>query len=252
MVRATLSVLMLAASGHHAPAGEVANLTVAVQATGSVLIEIPAEVRAAGDYVTLIPKTDAKAITYVGLSGIEPFPSEFLKDPRAFVLPVRGLPAGRYKFVAVGSLNDVHGKVVFSVFVGDAPPGPPDPGPTPVPVPPDDITASPLYKTVSAIYGADQSPTKAADKSALAGVYRSLARTAVPDPAVATAGDLARVAQAARSAAVGDRLAPVREVFGGDFEGLVPADPAAVLTPALKKEIATRLERYAGILGAIK
>ena len=124
--------------------------------------------------------------------------------------------------------------------------------PTPPTPTPDDITATPLYKAAAAAYGADVSATKTADKTALAGVYRSLARTAVPDPTVATVGDLARVAQQARAAAVGDRLAPVREIFGGDFEPVVGTDPAAPLTPAIKAEVKTRFERYAGILGAIK
>jgi hypothetical protein len=74
----------------------------------------------------------------------------------------------------------------------------------------------------------------------------------VPDEAVATMGDLAAVTQAARVKAVGDRLAPVREMFGADFEEVAPSDPKTPLTPALKKQISTRLERYAGILGAIK
>jgi hypothetical protein len=219
-------------------------------------LTIPAEVKAQGDYVTLTPTTEAKAVSYVGKSGVDPFPSELLKDARTFVLPVRGLPAGRYKFTAVGSLNDEHTRVAFEVVVGDAPPDvPPDvpPGPVDPDVPPaPDVTALPIYRAALAAYGADVSATKAKDKTALAGVYRSLARTAVPDPAVVTAGDLAKVVQAARLSAVGDRLQAVREIFGNDFEEVAPADPATVLTAAQKKAIQTRFERYAGVLGAIK
>ena len=216
-------------------------------------LTIPAEVKAVGDYVTLTPATEAKAVSYVGKSGVDPFPSELLKDARTFVLPVRGLPAGRYKFTAVGSLNDEHTMVAFVVVVGTPPDVPPDVDPDVPPDPPaPDITALPIYKAALAAYGADISATKAKDKTALAGVYRSLARTAVPDPAVATAGDLARVVQSARLSAVGDRLPAVREIFGNDFEEVGPTDPAAVLTPAQKKAIQTRFERYAGVLGAIK
>lgn len=102
---------------------------------------VPAELKATGEYVTYSPSTEttAKAVTYVGLSGIEPFPSAFLKDSRAFVLPVRGLNPGRYKFKAVGSLNDEHTTADFVVVIGDAPPTPvpvpPGPGPGPGPAP---------------------------------------------------------------------------------------------------------------------
>jgi hypothetical protein len=97
-------------------------------------VDVPAVIPAVGDYVTLSPKTDAKAITYLGLSGVEPFPSAFLKDPKAFVLPVRGLAAGKYTFAGVASLNDEHTKFQFVVVVGTPPdpPKPPDP-----PQPPD-------------------------------------------------------------------------------------------------------------------
>lgn len=106
-------------------------------------LEIPPEVRAVGDYVIVQPKTDAKSVVYVARSGVEPFPSAMLADRRAFVLPVRGLPVGRYLFTAVGSLNDEQAVAAFAVVVGDAPPpgpaptppGPAPPGPTPPPQP---------------------------------------------------------------------------------------------------------------------
>jgi hypothetical protein len=62
-----------------------------------------------------------------------------LRDARTFALPTRGLPAGRYKFVAVASLNDEHTRVDFVVTVGTPAPGPatPVPGPT---VPPGPVT----------------------------------------------------------------------------------------------------------------
>ena len=96
-------------------------------------IDVPPEIKPTGDYATFAPdtKTTAKAITYVGLSGVDPFPSEMLRDPRAFVVPVRGLAPGRYEFRAVGSLNDEHAIKAFAVIVGT-------PAPTPLPptVPP--------------------------------------------------------------------------------------------------------------------
>ncbi len=108
-------------------------------------VDVPAEIKAGGDYVTVVPKTDAKAITYIGVSGVEPFPSAFLKDPKAFVLPVRGLAAGRYTFAGVASLNDEHTAFKFVVVVGDAPPVPPTPPVPPVPPnPPIPPTPEPL------------------------------------------------------------------------------------------------------------
>lgn len=99
-------------------------------------LEIPAEIKPSADYAVFAPdaKTTVKTITYIGLSGVDPFPSDLLRDPRAFVLPVRGLAAGRYRFVAVGSLNDEHAKKEFAVIVG----APSDPLPDPKPQPPVD------------------------------------------------------------------------------------------------------------------
>jgi len=100
-------------------------------------VDIPAEVRPAGQYVMLSPKTEATAITYIGLSGIEPLPAVMLKDPRMFLLDTRGLAEGRYKFVAVASLSDEHARVDFAVVIGIAPPVVTPPGPGPVnPQPP--------------------------------------------------------------------------------------------------------------------
>lgn len=94
-------------------------------------IDIPAEVKPSGDYATVQPTTDAVSVTYVGLSGVDPFPSGFLKDSRSFVLPVRGLKAGQYQFAAIAaSKGGEQSRRDFVVIVGSLP------GPTPVPPPP--------------------------------------------------------------------------------------------------------------------
>jgi hypothetical protein len=105
-------------------------------------LEIPSEVKPANGYVIVRPKTTAKAVTYIALDGIYPFPTDLLADKRQFVLPAQGLAAGRYRFVAVGSLNDEHATAEFAVVVGNPPPPPPPgptagptPGPTPTPTP---------------------------------------------------------------------------------------------------------------------
>ena len=100
-------------------------------------LTIPADVKPTGEYVTLKPDTDAVSITYVGLSGIDAFPSDFLKDARHFVLPTRGLKEGIYRFAAVGaSATGEQARVDFTVTIGNTPPTPtPDPNP-PTPNPP--------------------------------------------------------------------------------------------------------------------
>lgn len=114
-------------------------LTLALLAAGAAAqptLDIPAEVRPAGEYVVLTPKTDAVSVVYIGLSRIDPVPSAVLKDPRTFLLNTRGIPEGRYLFAAVGA--DKAGaqvRVDFAVVIGTPPPGPTPPGPTP-PTPP--------------------------------------------------------------------------------------------------------------------
>jgi hypothetical protein len=99
-------------------------------------VDIPPEVRPSGQYVKLIPKTDAKSITYVGLSGIDPLPAEMLKDPRMFLLDVRGLPVARYKFAAVACLADEQTRFDFEVVIGTPPVVVTPPGPGPLNPPP--------------------------------------------------------------------------------------------------------------------
>lgn len=147
---------------------------------------IPAEVKPLGDYAQWTPDaaTTAKAITFVPLSGVDPFPANLLRDPRAFVLPTRGLPAGRYKFRAVGSLNDEHAQAEFVVVIGDAPA--PPPGPTPGPAAPDGRFL--LVKASREGAAKVTSANKAAEQAALAAANRSvssaLAAGGIPfDPA---------------------------------------------------------------------
>lgn len=104
-------------------------------------LEIPAENRPSGQYVTIAPKTDAVAVTYVGLDGLDPVPSQLLRDGRVFLLDSRGLKDGRYRFVAVGAgKTGEQARVDFVVVIGKGdvlPPVPdPKPGPQPDPGPP--------------------------------------------------------------------------------------------------------------------
>lgn len=94
-------------------------------------LEIPAEIRPSGQYAIYQPKTDAVSVVYVGLDGIEPLPAELLRDGRTFVLDCRGLPKGRFRFVAVAAgKNGYQVKTNFVLNTGDAPTTPnPDPKP---------------------------------------------------------------------------------------------------------------------------
>jgi len=102
-------------------------------------VDIPADTKASSEYVIITPKTDAKGITYIGMSGVSPLPNVLLTDKKIFCLPVRGLADGTYKFKGVASLNDEHTEFGFTVTVGaggdikPVPPVPPDPNPKPNP-----------------------------------------------------------------------------------------------------------------------
>lgn len=210
-------------------------------------VDIPAEVRPAGQYVTLSPKTEAVAITYIGLSGIEPLPAVMLKDPRMFLLDTRGLAEGRYKFVAVASLKDEHTRVDFDVVIGIAPPvvTPPGPGPVnpPGPSPGTPLTGmrvlileetSPTTQPTKAQQEALHSPTVMAYLDQKAAVSSGERRWRRLDPDV-TVANLPKVWQDMR-AAVTNATTPqvvVAGLVGGVekivFTGPYPATPDEAL-----------------------
>jgi hypothetical protein len=158
MIRAALLLMLLAAP---------------VWADGPK-ITIPAEIPASGDYVVVTPDTTAKAISYVAQSGVDAFPSSMLRDPRTFVLPVRGLPAGRYQFTAVGTLNDEQSTATFTVVVGTGPPPAPDA----------------FQQALQTAFGNEGASLKAAQVRMLASFYRTAAATTVNDPNLHTYGEL--------------------------------------------------------------
>src|SRR5262245_34419350 len=121
-------------------------------------IEVPPP---SGQYVSFTPDTDAKSVVYVGLDGVDPFPTSELKDPRRFLLSTRGLAEGKYRFAAIAaSATGEQTRVDFVVVLG--------PGSDPViPPPPKDK----LLEAVRAAYDKDTSTTKKADMAALAEVY---------------------------------------------------------------------------------
>ncbi len=204
-------------------------------------VEIPAEeLIPVNGYILMTPKGDAKGVTYVALSGVYPLPSKILADGRMFALPVTGLKAGKYDFVAVASLNDEHTSRAFSVNIGlvPVPPVPVPPGPNPTPIPPApvptpgaDVDPVLLAKLAAVLLldvamGADKK--KAAD---LATVYDSGATLlTLKDPAVApkTFGDLYAKSFAASVAKNIPRLPYLKETrtvidaYIGQENGMAP------------------------------
>lgn len=97
---------------------------VAAAAGAPPKLVIPAEVQAKpGKWVTITPDTEAKAITYVSLDGLDPFPTAEQVDKRKMI--VFPTEERRYRFIAVGSKDDEHTTVEFTIVVGN----PPKPGP---------------------------------------------------------------------------------------------------------------------------
>lgn len=184
-------------------------------------LEVPSEVRPAGEYARFTPVTDGSSVLYVGLSGLDPFPTEELKDGKRFLLPVRGVPAGRYKFAAVAANKaGEQSRADFVVVVGDAP-APVPPGPDPV-IPP--VPVDPLVKLLADAFGTEAAPDKRERVRALADVMREAAR--LSDRAdLDTNAALTAAVTVERRAKVGESLPAVRKAIGAYMGGEFSPDP---------------------------
>lgn len=208
-------------------------------------IDIPAEVRPVDGYAIVEPQTNAKTITYLGLSGVYPFPSKLLADKRTFVLPTQGIIAGRYKFVAVGSLNDEHTVVQFSVVIdGPTPPPPVPPGPTP-PEPTD-----PLVRKIREALAKD--PGTAAQKKewsgALAGFYTAMAKH-VGTLNDSTVGDLLSDYRNAIPAVLpADAIPGTRRVAGQEVAAIAGDDAERKIDAAMKAKLIELFTRLAAAM----
>lgn len=219
-------------------------------------LEIAAEIKPSGQYVQFVPHTDAAAITYVGLSDIEPIPAVLLKDPRTFLLDTRGLPVGRYKFVAVASLKDEHTRVDFAVVIGTPPVvvTPPGPGPVnpPLPSPGTPLTgmrvlilqeSSPSQALPKPLRDALQSPAVGQYLDSKAMDTSGLRRWRRLDPSVTTA-NLPKAWQDLRAAAtpMGDQPWVVVAGLVGGVETIV----ASVPYPATEAEALEFFKKWGG------
>lgn len=201
-------------------------------------IEVPAEVKPVGEYVRFTPKGEIASVVYVGLSGIDAFPSEELKDPRRFLLNVRGLPAGRYLFAAVASSKDgEQARADFAVVVGDGtkPPDPPGPGPTP--------PVDPFVASLKAAALADGWKAKLPDLA----IRFSVAASRVDGRE--TVGDLMNAAAAAMA---GDKTPPaVRAVLNPELKALdavlPPSQPEKPVTDADRQRVKALFLRLAAV-----
>src|SRR5262245_13373186 len=192
-------------------------------------IEVPPP---SGQYLSFTPDTDAKSIVYVGLDGVDPFPTSELKDPRRFLLSTRGLAEGKYRFAAIAaSATGEQTRVDFVVVIG------PGSDPNIPPPPPKDK----LLEAVRAAYDKDTSTTKKADMAALAEVYLDLATKVKDANTVRTTGHLADLIVNTRKKKIGDRLQGVRDVFGEELSKLnLPEAANAMITPG-QREAVSRL-----------
>jgi len=98
-------------------------------------LKIPSDLKPVAGYVRFTPETTAKSVVYIPLDAAYPFPSEELKDPRRFILPVIGLKDATYRFAAVGTLDDEQTVAFFSVTIGKGGTAPVDPPTDPAPTP---------------------------------------------------------------------------------------------------------------------
>lgn len=175
-------------------------------------VTIPPETIAKSDYVIIVPETNAKAITYIGMSGVDPVPSELMKDAKMFALQTRGLKDGRYTFIGVATLNDEQKRFQFAVIVGKPPAPPPIP-----PIPPDPPTppapVDPLTKQLADAYALETAPDKRERTRALADVMRTAAIYA-DDATIPDSAKLAAKVTTERVAKVADSVPLVRGEIG--------------------------------------
>lgn len=210
-------------------------------------LKIDPEVKPAGQYARFTPGGDCVAVLYVGLSGVDPLPSDVLKDGRMFLLDTRGLAAGRYRFAAVGSSDKgEQARADFVVVVGDAPPGPgPGPGPTPPPMP-DDAFGKAL---VSAWQATPQD--ERAKLALLAGLYKASAKD-VKASDKAKVFDFYQAMAAARKTLVGDSLGTIRAAITKELDATLPTSTDAPLDDAAKDRCAAAFARVADYLGRLQ
>ena len=148
----------------------------------------------------------------------------------------------RHRVIAIAD-----GKLNLTVMVaGDAPP----PGPTPPPKPVDE-----LVRQLQAAYDADKGDTKAADLKQLIGLYTE-AVVFAKDGKFDTAADLFAAVSAAAGSLLPDvdgvrRLPGMRKVIAGELASVLPTDPDAPLTEAVRAAASAAFAKCAKALQGV-
>lgn len=215
-------------------------LFVALPSWAAPRLVIPTVTPATSDYVQIMPDTDAAAVAYVGLSGVDPFPSNLLKDQRIFVLPTRGLAPGTYRFAAIGTLDDEQTRTDFAVAIGVPVPVPPGPTPPVPPVPPIPEPTDPFYQGLKTTWAQETHANRHARKTTLASYYRDAAKSA-QNPANLTIGGLRKVMdESAKLRFPPPPVIPATDAYIGTYLlGVLPKNPDTPMDQATR-DLATR------------
>lgn len=203
------------------------------------ILKVPAQVQAMpGEDFLVAVETNLKWTRWTVPSGLVRVKPEWTAfGDKAFV--GRG-PAGVYEFTIEGTLNDEYRSAKCVVFVGT-------PTPTPTPAPVND----PLYQALQALYTADQGEAKAADRNALAGVYRDGVKFLGDAQTAAQLFEaLRKVSQKQLSGPTA--LLPIRNRLNQEHAALFPTGASTPLTEELRKRIASHFLQVASVLEALK
>ncbi len=204
-------------------------------------LNIPPEITAQpGQWVVVAPETTAKAILYIGLDGLAAFPSSELKDPRKLVVNVPNQPGAKFRFVAVGTLNDEMAQTTFAVVVAGAPVPPPPP-------------TDPFQAALQAAFQTEAAAPKLTQVQTLARFYRTAAGTTVNNPALKTYQDLQAVMKlgVTQIGLPHGALAGLISIIASDELRAFP-NPATVLDPTTRAAAASEFIRIAAALEGLK
>ncbi len=184
-------------------------------------LEVPAEVKAEGEYARFSPKTDAVSVIYIGLDGAQSFPTAELADKKRFLLPVYGRKAGKYRFVAVAAGKD--GEQVQAEFVV--------------------IVPDPFTLALAQAYKAEVAPDRAEHLKVLVGFYRQ----AIPfadRTDVTTWGQLDDgMRRVAGALGMTGKLLGVHKTIGTELSRVLPVNP--ITTPNAPLDAAGRAQAKA-------
>lgn len=223
--------------------GSIVLLAASVALAAPPEIKVPKKVEgAANDFIPVVVETEGKEVKFVAVTpGLKVFPSGLMSNKKATVVfaPVEG----EYKLLCyTGKGDEVTDPVYVTVVVGEGGGGEVEPKVDP-------IAKDPLYAVVKDAYKGLKTEDKAKKKS-LSAVYKVLADSL---NGVDTAGALFTLIKDSSDARVGaEGLRPLRDIFGGELEPILPKIPNQVLSADEKTSVSKQLRRFASILDHLK